>query len=207
LSPSPCDPPSRSMVFLWLAFFPPRGISLLWNHPSLHNRIPWWTYAAVSVWMWILIPIALFSWEPDAVVSAQEQRDGSMINQDQEEHSTPDHGTEFTDPELRVIDEDPTLRTAHSMGHLNREQLHNYIAMKLNYEDRRIPRKLACVCLLFMVPSTEWNEVARQRGMSRTEYRDATNFVLSTAEGYELDDRQAYEECLGKYTGKRLADY
>ncbi len=179
----------------------------MWNHPSLHNSIPWWTYAAVSVWMWILIPIALFSGEPDVVVSSRQQHDGGMIKQDQEENPTLDHGSGFTDPERRIIEEDPTLRIADSMGHLNREQLHNYIAMKSNYEDQRIPWKLECVCLLLMVPSMEWNEVARQRGMSNEEYRDATSFVLSTAEGYELDDQQAFEECLEKYTGKRLADY
>lgn len=186
------SPPSRLALFLAIALFPPRGIWLLWYHPLFQRRILWWTHASVSIAMWILIPAILFSTKPTEAGSAQSGLP-----------SAANTGCMFDAAEWEAIRRDTNLRLAHELGYLNHEKLYNYTAMKAEYEQQGepIPRRLECVCLLLMVPAIAWREAGQRSGMSQEEYREATNFILSTVEGFDSDDQEAYERAVLRHTG------
>ncbi|MEJ7636426.1 MAG: hypothetical protein WKF75_00160 [Singulisphaera sp.] len=118
---------------------------------------------------------------------------------------------EFTEDELDTIRNDPSLRIALELGHLNREKFSNFAKMKRGLERQdSFKGQMEYNLFLMMIPSKDWFEAAHKRGITKQEFRFATNFVFMTGgmlKAGELVDDRKYNRVLEELTGKTLEEY
>jgi len=118
------------------------------------------------------------------------------------------YSSSFSQSELVEIKADKHLSVAHAMGHLDRDELRQYLTMK----STSIKHDLAWKgvppgsLLILFVPTKEWPVAARRVGMTKIEYRGATTMAIMGESKGNVSLEEA-EKMLLDLTGESLDNY